>query len=528
MVNELRNMPFEDWLLLLPRAAERLPEPAHGAMSKDEDLRLLVSECRQLEARETRLGIHAGTGTPIVLSRNLEMDRDLVRFFTSGRFSTYKDGTKRVYAMAIKQWCAWLEDDETLSRTWKEATEDDFYNWYRMLTNPGQPNPLKGSSFHQMHAALRSLYDWAVPRGLCERSPIPSKPVKSHDRINAVPSRDRWVTPKTLQLWRAVGIAGFDATILQDGERRWIDPADLREGRRSGAVQLRDLAYVSIMCTTGLRLRELGGLTLCELPGSDLPYDSLVPAGLAKYGKSRSFRVRPTALGPLRSYLEHERSNAVRRARKAGKYEQMLESKHLLLIRGFENRSGRWYVVPRTGELIQLDLMTADDRLRLFIVDDHGELEPAQLWLSVSGKPMPHTQWTQRFEQINHQVAKVTQGLGLSPLHAPHLSPHSLRFSFALYVLAAMHRAIDLQAGRDTPTSYNERDYMMAYDTVRDLLGHRNSQTTRDIYLEPIKGLRRALLFGAIDVQDLDDVIADLAGDSEGLIAAIGSRRGGF
>lgn len=527
-MNDARNMPFQDWLLLIPRAAERLPEFTTDAQGYDIDLRLLESECRQLEAREARLGIQSGSGTPIILSRSLTIDRDLVRFFTSGHFSTYKAATKRVYAMAIKQWCAWLQDDEFLPRTWREATEDDFYDWYRMLTNPAQPNPLKGSSFGQMHAALQALYRWAVPRALCSRSPVPDQPIRNHDRGNAKSSRDRWVTPNTLRLWRAVGIAGHEALLRVDGERRWVEPGNLREGRRSGSVQLRDMAYVSLMSTTGLRLRELGALTLCEIPASEMPYDSFVPTGLAKYGKRRSFRVRSTVLNSLRSYLEHERSQAVRRARKAGRYESMLKSMHLILIRAFENRSGRWYAVTQKGDHIQLDQMTAEDRQRMFIVDADGALEPAQMWLAESGKPMPYSQWTQRFEQINVQVATAFKDVGLGPMHAPHLSPHSLRFTFALYVLAAMHQSMDVQAGRENPISYNEREYTMAYDTVRDLLGHRDSQTTKDIYLEPIKGLRRVKLFGARKTRDLDDVIADLASDSDGLIAAIGSERNGF
>ena len=69
--------------------------------------------------------------------------------------------------------------------------------------------------------------------------------------------------------------------------------------------------------------------------------------------------------------------------------------------------------------------------------------------------------------------------------------PHMMRHSFALYMLVALHHALDRRFGR---TPEERRHFRQVYghfrqvygDTwvlVRDLLGHRSEQTTRLVYL---------------------------------------------
>lgn len=47
---------------------------------------------------------------------------------------------------------------------------------------------------------------------------------------------------------------------------------------------------------------------------------------------------------------------------------------------------------------------------------------------------------------------------------------------------------------------------------MKDLLGHRSEQTTRDIYLEPLNGIRLAMILD--DGEDLDTVLARVAASS--------------
>lgn len=82
-----------------------------------------------------------------------------------------------------------------------------------------------------------------------------------------------------------------------------------------------------------------------------------------------------------------------------------------------------------------------------------------------------------------------------------------MRFTFALFVLLAGIRAIDEHLGYDDASPFRVLNYAQAFDEVRDLLGHSSVETTKRVYLEPVKGVRRSsLLRGASVEQMRDDV----------------------
>jgi integrase len=92
-------------------------------------------------------------------------------------------------------------------------------------------------------------------------------------------------------------------------------------------------------------------------------------------------------------------------------------------------------------------------------------------------------------------------------------SPHVCRHSFALKMLVTLHRALDQRFG----LSREERDdlrkvYGDAFALVKDFLGHRSEQTTREMYLEPLNGIRLATMLDGS--ADLDTVLARVAASS--------------
>jgi integrase len=94
-----------------------------------------------------------------------------------------------------------------------------------------------------------------------------------------------------------------------------------------------------------------------------------------------------------------------------------------------------------------------------------------------------------------------------------------LRHSFALYMLVALHHAMDRRFGL---TPEERRDFRQVYGDpwalVRDLLGHRSEATTRLIYLEPLSGLRiRSMLD---DDADLETLLSRVAASSRLVIDA--------
>ena len=137
-------------------------------------------------------------------------------------------------------------------------------------------------------SALRLLYEWAVDRDHIGKSPIVTRDVRVHDgrtvRVAAIAPRDvvrsrvKWLTRRAYRRWRDIGMRGYDQSNTPDAT--W-------HGRHDG----RNAAFTDVLFSTGLRLREAGGLLVTDLPAMDgddgrryLPL--LVPSALAK-GRGR-------------------------------------------------------------------------------------------------------------------------------------------------------------------------------------------------------------------------------------------------
>lgn len=111
------------------------------------------------------------------------------------------------------------------------------------------------------------------------------------------------------------------------------------------------------------------------------------------------------------------------------------------------------------------------------------------------------------FNTANARVSAQRNALGVESPWV-HVSPHSLRFTFALMLLVAGVRATDERLDLAITDPFDARNYSHVFDEVRDLLGHASVETTKSIYLEPLKGLRRAPLFRGTSVQEVWDALA--------------------
>ena len=94
-----------------------------------------------------------------------------------------------------------------------------------------------------------------------------------------------------------------------------------------------------------------------------------------------------------------------------------------------------------------------------------------------------------------------------------------LRHSFALYMLVALHHALDRRFGLSPEERRHFRQvYGDPWVLVRDLLGHRSEQTTRLVYLEPLNGLQvRSVLDHD---EDLESLLSRVAASSRLVIDA--------
>src|SRR5205807_2287419 len=91
-------------------------------------------------------------------------------------------------------------------------------------------------------------------------------------------------------------------------------------------------------------------------------------------------------------------------------------------------------------------------------------------------------------------------------------SPHMLRHSFALQMLVSLHYALDRKFGL-TPSErkYYETIYGNVWSLVKDLLGHASEETTKNVYLEPVRGLQLDTLLNDADDETRDELLTRLA-----------------
>ena len=212
-----------------------------------------------LEEREQALGIRPGQ--PFLLRPDGSPDRDLLRYFNSASFRRLAQQSQLAYAHDLKVYLSFLESQGI---DWHSATEEDLadYAYWRRQARDN-PRRVGGAKFAREVAACRRLYEWAVARGMIERSPVEVMTVRGRDgMVRTVPRllpsdsqrrRVKWLLPEAYEQWRDVGLAGYTAN---DGwDESW-------RGRQDG----RNGAFASTLWSTGLRLREAGTLLLLELP----------------------------------------------------------------------------------------------------------------------------------------------------------------------------------------------------------------------------------------------------------------------
>ncbi|MEU6740057.1 hypothetical protein [Streptosporangium sandarakinum] len=292
----------------------------------------------------------------------------------------------------------------------------------------------------------------------------------------------KWLSRRAFRLWRNVGLGGMLPSGLEDEGWR---------GRCAG----RDTAFADLLYSSGLRRREGGTLLTFELPalGQRNYYAGKVGQAVAKRA-GYTFYVGHPALQRVEGYRMSTRALAVARARAGGVYERLPD---LRVVREV-NRAGRVRWTGRDGRAGEnaLGRLTASERMRLFVDGEDG-LEPAMLWLSETGLPLEYTSWTKVFERASNRCA----ALGLEVFATPKM----LRHSMALRMLISLHNALDRRL-RLTPAQrlHYEEVYGQVWLMVKDMLGHRSEQVTRDVYLEPVRGLQPESYAGRSKADMLD------------------------
>jgi integrase len=270
-------------------------------------------------------------------------------------------------------------------------------------------------------------------------------------------------------------------------------------GRNDG----RNAAFADLLFESGLRLREAGCLLALEVPAAVLGhtyYEGTVAAATAKR-RERMFYVHADAVRAIATYLATTRRAAIRRAQCAGRYDHRVGKLTVTAASYGKQTRLTWEDAFGRQRTAAMGAIGVRERRRLFIKGADG-LEPLQLWLTEVGMPMDYMSWEAVFSAANARCRKLGKPVSISP--------HTCRHSFALKMLVTLQRGLDARFGLDK----DERDHLRkvygdAFSLVKDLLGHRSEQVTRETYLEPLNGLRLASIMDG--TENLDEILARVA-----------------
>ena len=419
-----------------------------------------------LEERERALGIRPGQ--PFLLRGDGSADIDVLLYLNSASFKRLTLTSQVAYASDMRLYLSYLSSQGV---DWRDTTEDDLLNYeYWRRYDERNPRRVGGATFARELTACRRFYEWQQERGVIGRSPVEDAQFQPTHRR---PVRMKWLTLDAYRQWCEIGLGGY---CLDDSyDESW-------RGRNAS----RNLAFAETLWSSGLRLREAGTLLFAELPylESKTYLKGRLGEGVAK-GPGRDFWISRRAVFAIESYRKWSRAAAVRRAQEQGRYDDLRD----IMIQESITRHRRMIYRDMQGNKgeVPLDSLTVDDRHRVFVEGESG-LEPAMVWLSEKGLPMPHTTWQKIFQLANARCA--SQGLTYVSCN-----PNMLRHSFALCRLSEFMDTYERRFGHLAPEERGEFHRILwdPFSMVSLMLGHSSRETTEKKYRTPLRQFQHVL-----------------------------------
>lgn len=424
------------------------------------------------------------------------------------------------YALTLLTWCRFLEERRDTT-AWK-ATRSDLIVYHQTrrgvlppfssdttALNPSITAPISASSWNHTIAVLDKFYQWAHNEEYVQVLPFTYREATRMNQYQSITVRQntalervsrhrdmKFLTMDAYVFFRDVGMLGR----LPNGAE------DLTFCGRNGE---RNALFAELLVTTGLRLTEANSLVHPELPEpresgpKSLPF--LLASSTAKGEKSRKVYIPMRILRQVTSYCEIERANAIACGQLRHTYEHW---SHPLLV---TSASRRTWKVQMGEEMTSVPVSRLMPHVRssalLYRADGTG-VAPMSLWLTEQGMPMTSDAWEAIFAQASARCCRLGYDL--------YVTPHMLRHTFAVHMLAQLIRA---QIGAlferppDDPSMRADAYRRLAGDplrTLQKLLGHATITSTY-IYLDNVLEAQ-ALVDDALD-RYADALIPSIEGD---------------
>jgi site-specific recombinase XerD len=417
---------------------------------------------------------------PIILRDGAVYDADLDRFFLDLPLSGVRSRhSLRAYGYDVVVWVRFLADAR--GRTIWQAERDDVVAFHRARRRDDASFRITAGSWNRAVASLEKLYRWAELERLVAAAPFTHRIIwrqghggrrarmasrnEAYERA-AKRSDVRFITLEDYRAFRDVGLRG----LAVDGAER------LGARDRNG---IRNSLFAELLVTTGLRLEEASFLLAFELSAlerreaGDRQAWLDLPSGLTKGERGRRILVPRRLLQQLCAYVAVERAGAVAKFAACSGWRRV--DRPILIRRAAPGSA----LVLCDGGSIPIEALTPDERGRLVICDDDGApQESAVLWSTEVGQPVQPNSWEATFARAGQRCAAA--GLPI------HVSPHQLRHTFAVHMLAMLiqHRLRDAAGPAGAMEGYRQL-LGDPLQQVQRLLGHASLATTY-IYLDHI------------------------------------------
>jgi hypothetical protein len=261
-----------------------------------------------------------------------------------------------------------------------------------------------------------------------------------------------------------------------------------------------------------------------------------IAGAVTRSKNSRVFYASVEAVGQVEAYVQSERAWTVQRAQAAGRYERLPVMRLITQVTGGLKPKVEWADLNGVVGARELSRLDWRERQSLFLEGPEGP-EPAYLWLTEQGLPMPPERWNGVFRTANlrcekvlltEKERKITHDFRLADVRgkSPYATPHSARHSAALYLLIVLNRLVESRYGL---SKAERRDFALLFGDpwwlVKTILGHADVETTKRHYLAPVAHLQLESILAMADTtdgqnehaDDVDGVFARLAQETVGI-----------